>query len=132
MTNAELIKALRCEVDCGDCAYWKDNRCDEWGMRCDAADALEAAEHRIEDLEGALAACRMRKDGRIPKEGEWIPSMYTYPDGTTEHDKDEWYGELYECSICHYVMIGEVNYCPNCGAKMQTVTDCHALEESER
>lgn len=56
---------------------------------------------------------------QIPKEGEWIPSMYTYADGTTEHDKDEWYGELYECSICHYVMIGEENYCPNCGARMR-------------
>ena len=64
MANAELITALRCEKDCGDCAYHTDNawsRCDEWGMRCDAADALEAAEKRIADLETALAACRARK-----------------------------------------------------------------------
>lgn len=24
------------------------------------------------------------------------------------------------------------NYCPNCGARMKTVTDCHTLEEGER
>lgn len=54
MTNAELIKALRCEVDCSDCAYYTENRCDEWGMRCDAADALEADEKRIAVLEDEL------------------------------------------------------------------------------
>lgn len=137
MTNAELIDALRncacikSDASCANCEYARSTEC-KWRMIEDAADALEAAEHRIEDLEGALAACRARKDGRMPKEGEWMPSMYTYPDGTTEHDKDEWYGELYECSICHYVMIGEENYCPNCGARMQTVTNCHTLEEGEQ
>lgn len=54
MNNAELIAALRCEKDCGDCAYYHDNRCDEWGMRCDAADALEATEKRIAELEKQL------------------------------------------------------------------------------
>lgn len=57
MKNAELIKALRCEKDCDDCAYHTDNawsRCDEWGMRCDAADELEAADKRIARLEEDL------------------------------------------------------------------------------
>jgi len=67
MSNAERIKALRY---CGnfedrdgcdeECPYFNDKDCPKRIM-CDAADALEAAEHRIEDLEGALAACRARK-----------------------------------------------------------------------
>lgn len=42
--HEELVKALRCEIDCKDCLYWQDvewNHCDEWRMRCDAADAIE-------------------------------------------------------------------------------------------
>lgn len=114
MTNAELITVLREAKK----HFWTQPQIELYPMMESAADALEAAEKRVAELEAQL-----------PKEGEWIPSMYTYPDGTTEHNKDEWYGELYECSICHYVMIGEVNYCPNCGAQMKTVTDCHTLEE---
>lgn len=46
----ELIKALRCEIDCKDCSYWQDvewNRCDEWRMRCDAADTIEELISRL-------------------------------------------------------------------------------------
>lgn len=62
-TTEQLIKALRCEPDCCDCAYYKTTGCDTWGMRCDAADALEAAEDRISELEKQL-----------PNDGEWIPN----------------------------------------------------------
>lgn len=74
----------------------------------DAADALEAAE------------------AQLPKEGEWIELS----------DRNERkYSHI--CSNCHRFNIheGEIefyHYCPNCGAKMQTVTDCHTLEEGER
>lgn len=50
MQNNELINALRCEKDCKDCSYWQDNawsHCDEWGMRCDAADAIERLEAEV-------------------------------------------------------------------------------------
>ena len=46
----ELVNALRCEIDCNDCSYWQDNawsHCDEWGMRCDAADAIEELISRV-------------------------------------------------------------------------------------
>lgn len=39
-----------CEVDCNDCAYHQDlawDMCDEWGMRCDAADAIEELISRL-------------------------------------------------------------------------------------
>jgi hypothetical protein len=61
MNNAELTAALRY---CGnfeyrdgcdeECPYFNDNDCPKRIM-CDAADALEAAEKRIEELEGELA-----------------------------------------------------------------------------
>lgn len=114
----ELIKALRnCSSpwvgSCMDCPYYKGVSC-KWQMMEDAADALEAAEKRVAELEAQL-----------PKEGEWIIE----PHGT--------YGQLRAfCSACgkHSGIGGIVSnqkkpYCPNCGAKMKTVTDCHTLEE---
>lgn len=133
MTNAELITALRCESvindehpRCESCNYGvvvcHGSRedvygCDSRRIENDAADALEAADKRIAELESQL-----------PKEGEWIIK----PHGT--------YGQLRAfCSACgkHSGIGGIVSnqkkpYCPNCGAKMQTVTDCHTLEEGER
>lgn len=130
MTNAELIKALRCEKDCDDCAYHTDNawsRCDEWGMRCDAADALEAAEKRIAELEAQEPTekqvvdychkrCLVIVEGELfqrmkstfsqrPKEGEWIDIKGTM---------------FAECSVCgnrHYGC--NTPYCDMCGAKMK-------------
>ena len=55
----ELIDALRCEIDCKDCSYWQDNawsHCDEWGMRCDAADAIERLMDEIDRKDKALQA----------------------------------------------------------------------------
>lgn len=53
MNNAELIAELRGHI-----------REVPLTLLRDAADAFEAAEHRIEDLENALAACRIRKGER--------------------------------------------------------------------
>ena len=41
--------------------------------------------------------------------GEWI---YTGM-------KDEWYAREYECSLCGGTMLGESDFCPNCGADMR-------------
>ena len=114
MTNAELIKALRhCGAGgdvaerCLPCDYYDSEPWCEAALVNDAADALEAAEHRIEDLEGALAACRMRKDGRLPKDGEWIKH------GCEEDEFTYW-----ECPFCGFIGL-EYHYCPNCGARMR-------------
>ena len=44
-----------------------------------------------------------------PKRGKWIDTK-----GNTE-----WYAREYECSECGGTMLGESNFCPNCGAKME-------------
>ena len=120
MTNAELIKALRCcIVDfnsiqsrlCNECPYriYADGKkaCENKVKR-DAADALEAAEKRI---------------------GEWII------DGMNEYELSYGcvgYEPIYRCSKCGITTESYLrterpimpedadfpNYCPNCGAKM--------------
>lgn len=121
MKDAELVKALRY---CGnfsdregcdeECPYFNDKDCPKRIM-CDAADALEAAEQRIVELEK-----------QMPKEGEWQWLSSTYDRVPREM--------RYWCSVCHHEEITHndkpwKHYCPNCGARMRTVTDCHTLDE---
>lgn len=83
------------------------------------ADALEAAEKRIAELEkqhGNQLTRNIMLRARLPKEGYWIPnSPFTG-----------------NCSECGGNGNLKDKYCRNCGAKMRTVTDCHTLEEGER
>ena len=111
----ELIKAIRCEgkveEECiaDGCKYFGDDGwCDERKIELDAADALEAAEKRIAELEAQL-----------PKEGEWIeenrrPKSYAFvcsECGRTAYDVQPTRGEW--SKRCRYA------YCPNCGARMK-------------
>ena len=132
MENAELIKALRhcandlpCETESYRCKYADIWECNVQ-LRVDAADALEAAEKRINELESQAAFFDAEKlnyqenieyrDERIkeleeqmPKEGEWIGI-----DGTM----------FSECSVCgerHYGC--ETPFCDMCGAKMKGAND---------
>ena len=43
-----------------------------------------------------------------PKRGKWIDTG----------GNEEWYAREYRCSECDDTMLGEANFCPNCGAKM--------------
>jgi hypothetical protein len=111
MTNAELIKALRY------CATTSNliGKCEcpfvRYGHKCidtmllNAADALEAADKRIAELEAQL-----------PKEGEWKWLSSTYDRVPREM--------RYWCSVCHHEEITHndkpwKHYCPNCGARMR-------------
>ncbi len=96
MTNEELICSLR---------YCFEKRKTvvgvPWYVWCDrAADALEAAEKRIEELEA-----------QMPKEGEW-----------KDESIDIWGDkrEVYRCSVCENMNAWMSRYCPNCGARMRT------------
>lgn len=103
MTNyTELVKPLRCENtgddECGssDCPYWS-------GLGCMDGQLMEDAAAEIEALQAQL-----------PKRGEWKI--------TTEHFTPELI-----CSKCGvhipcvagWCMDAHMNYCPNCGAKME-------------
>lgn len=116
MTNAELIKALReCEY-CNVCSIAVDGDCPFGGrdaLEVAAADALEAADKRIAELEAQL-----------PKEGEWI-------EANTRPRSAQFY-----CSVCHRTCYDiqptrdkawtkrcRYNYCPNCGARMRGEDD---------
>ena len=55
------------------------------------------------------------------RHGRWVPLSYDgYADGYPVYD--EW-----ECSECHFACEGEgeppLNYCPNCGLKMDKVSE---------
>ena len=131
MTNAELIKALRIcanQTCCDNCPRYDIDHTQD-AQRCciqlinDAADALEAAEKRIDGLQKLVdintERCEaLRKQLReshesyekriaelMPKEGEWIDI-----DGTM----------FAECSVCgkrHYGCT--TPYCDMCGARMR-------------
>jgi len=116
MTNTELIAALRwCSIEDNEYCVDEDYRCPYfvWDKSKDdcksemmvaAADALEAAEQRIAELEAQL-----------PKEGEWKKILQN-GDGTSD----------YECSACLGIIMNVpdddehplCSFCQNCGAKM--------------
>ena len=43
------------------------------------------------------------------KKGKWVDI----------HDREEWYGDQYRCSLCGKVTIDNGLYCPHCGAEME-------------
>lgn len=108
MNNAELVAALRwCPSHgCGRCvALDASGRCTGHGIvgiMNSAADALEAAEKRIAELEAQL-----------PKEGEWIDM-----------------GDFEMCSVCKIAQRKKYRqynggftwartaFCPKCGSRM--------------
>lgn len=131
MTNAELITELTY------CANIEKRK-----LLSNAADALEAAEKRIAELEKqeptekqVVDYChkrcfvvieeelfqRMKSTfSQTPKEGEWImdclaPQMDEYRIG-------EW-AYAPKCSECGTHWDAKTNYCPNCGSKMRGAND---------
>ena len=102
MTNAELISMVRSIAKHG--ADWRINE-----VLNRAADALEAAEKRIKELEA-----------QKPNRGEWIEKWRFKTDGTPFHK----IGDM-ECSVCHGDMLGRYysKYCPHCGALLRGEND---------
>lgn len=143
MTNAELIKALRwcgnieneyCVDDDYRCPYfvWDQSKDDcKKEMMLAAADALEAADKRIAELESNIPIVESvlvdklnqriaELEEQLPKEGEWIESNRRPRSAQ------------FCCSVCHRTCYDiqptrnkawtkrcRYHYCPNCGAKMK-------------
>lgn len=126
MTNAELIKALRCygkvvPMECPntDCNYNVIGTCERERMTRDAADALETAGQRIAELiEAVTNRDRLADDlnkyiwkleAQMPKQGKWISDL-----------PNELFANVnpWKCSVCGKHQHFREDYCPNCGAKM--------------
>lgn len=129
----KLIKALRkcgkASPDrCGDCGYYDREPWCEAALVNDAADALEAAEKRIAELQAVLEhkeseleradrgwkkqfeiICKLQT--QIPKRGEW------------EITDNRWGVGKYRCSVCGRYEERKRPYCPNCGAIMRGAND---------
>ena len=129
MTNAELITALRncSDGECSLCPYddyeLSTKGCEAKMMR-DAADALEADEKLIAELERIMKSVQensginfrlwQEAEAQLQKEGKWI-------------EQDNGNSIYFKCSVCgknQYnvlleMMQGEYRYCPNCGARMR-------------
>jgi hypothetical protein len=115
-----------------DCNYNVIGTCERERMTRDAADALEAADKRIKELESQAAFFDAEKlnyqenieyrderikelEAQLPKEGEWKWLSSTYDRVPREM--------RYWCSACHHEEITHndkpwKHYCPNCGARM--------------
>jgi DNA-directed RNA polymerase subunit RPC12/RpoP len=79
------------------------------------ADALEAAEKRIAELEkqhGNQLTRNIMLTAQIPKEGEWIwdsdTGTYLCSECNATSPREDQDGDYIDCP----------NYCPNCGARM--------------
>ena len=118
MTNAELISMVRSIAKHG--ADWRINE-----VLNRAADALEAADKRIAELE---------KRTKLPDRQEFLAKGSFIEEPLSRPKEGEWIDEqrgrwIYaKCNLCGKVQDVRSNY-PNCGAKMRNVTDCHTLDE---
>ena len=82
----------------------------------------------LKDLSDGLGLCR------VIMEEDFKCAIRTIPAGTiidvapVVHGRwimhDDEFGLTCECSACHIETMGDGNYCPNCGAKMDGGGEC--------
>ena len=124
----ELIEALQCAShfalyqDCYERNCYANSRkglyCNIPKLMADAADALEAAEKRIDNLQQTCDKLASNlQQAQLPKDGEWI---YTPLERYKEYKvKCPFCGAEYHDCYDGYIDAEDMNYCPNCGAKMR-------------
>ena len=127
---AELIHALRyCadrnRPDCSVCEYEAYDDCDD-KLKRDAADAIETLQAEVEELKAKkmkLAENSLRFVGKVreldkrrfePKRGKWKVDMSHF----SPHIVCSVCGVEIPC-VAGWCMDAHMNYCPNCGAKME-------------
>ena len=119
-------EALRCCIPnppetCVGCTYNTDVGCNVARMMSDAADAIEALQAEVGQWK---AAVKGQEDGikvlqaeveRLePKRGEWKVDMSHF----SPHIVCSVCGVEIPC-VAGWCMDAHMNYCPNCGAKME-------------
>lgn len=133
---SKLVKALRCcsKDKCGQCEYeWNHNREFCMNSMCaDAADSIEALQAEIRESMQRCAECGDELAHQMPKRGEWVwkhrhHGGFKTAKGKCECGRDVYaqIDERYEtddpyCPFCGVMNDSiHLNYCPNCGAKME-------------
>ena len=77
------------KIDGSCCAYFRGHSCDIWGMMCDAADALEAAEKRIAELEAQLRDGTISNPERFKIYGYTVKDLFLFADMCKRNDVRE-------------------------------------------
>ena len=82
---------------CETCFHNKYNGCDTW---CDAGEGYRPAASKLKPID---------PESLRPK-GRWVPLGQIVRSPLVKN---------YKCSECEHKEHGGLNYCPNCGAKME-------------
>ena len=99
MTNEERKLALYCLKASSDYHSEICEECIKYG-NCDHTQQDDVTETIIKALEQG------------PKKGHWIEHPHEWG--------DNWQYSQYECSCCHNWAYHDTDYCPNCGAEMES------------
>ena len=83
----------------------------KWDRECRNAFEMGYREGK-KDAIIEVAALAPTIEAELVKHGRWI-----------EHIDHEMLTGYDECSVCHFGTIGQSNYCPNCGARMDGDSD---------
>ena len=72
----------------------------------------------LHDTVAGETVCIGKVDAKPERHGKWKQSRF-------RNGKIDLWTPTYECSECHYILFGSprTNFCPNCGAKMDTKED---------
>ena len=76
----------------------------------------------LKDLSDGLGLCRVIMEEDFKRAIRTIPAGTIIDVAPVVHGRwimhDDEFGLTCECSACHIETMGDGNYCPNCGAKM--------------
>lgn len=136
------IKALEQEP-CDKCKYFDGNSCQHYDYKvgytqgyedasnrfrqepCDDAISREAVNTLVDELARAISDERCCISQRGRSTGNIMHDILELPSVTPSRRKGHWIKEVDFGNCVHYVCSeckneGEEDYCPNCGAKMET------------
>lgn len=85
----------------------------------------------LKDLSDGLGLCRVIMEEDFKRAIRTIPAGTIIDVAPVVHGRwimhDDEFGLTCECSACHIETMGDGNYCPNCGAKMDLEEDTYEM-----